>query len=138
MKLLRIAQGEWEVLGVPDQRGVCPVIEFLESLTGDYQVAARQMLLLLYEQIPDNGPPKAEPACKSLGDGLYEFRKQPKGKKLRVVWFYGGGPVIVCVAAFTKAERTPRSEIVRARDLQQKYREAKKNGRLDILDPGGT
>lgn len=136
MRLLRIARKRWDVLAICDHRGACPVLDFLGSLTGTYRAAVDQMLVLLGQLIPENGPPKGEPLCKSLGDGLYELRKQPKGKKLRVVWFYGGGQVIICVTAFTKANRTPRAEINRARALQRDYWEAKKHGQLKILNQG--
>ena len=136
MHLVRVARKRWDVLAVCDHRGDCQVLEFLEGLTGSYQAAAEQTLYLLKQLIPENGPPKGEPLCKPLGDGLYELRRQPKGKKLRVVWFYGGGMVIICVAAFTKAERTPRAEILRARALQREYWEARRHGRLKIVRRG--
>lgn len=91
------------------------------------------MLVLLLETIPKYGPPRSEPRCKSLGGGLYELRKQPKGKKLRVVWFYGGGSVIVCTAAFRKAERTPRTELDRSRLHLERYRLARAQGAVEIL-----
>jgi phage-related protein len=134
MKLVRIAKLRWEVLAVCDQRGRCPVLDFLMDLDGTtYQIAAEQMLRFLRSQVPISGPPKAEPLCKHLGDGLFEFRKQPKGKKLRVVWFYGGGAVIVCAAAFTKAERTPRTQVERARALQKAYLEDRRDEQLEII-----
>jgi hypothetical protein len=136
IRLVRIARKRWEVLAICDHRGACQVLEFLEDLRGSYQAAGELMLLFLTELIPENGPPKGEPLCKSLGDGLFELRRQPKGKKLRVVWFYGGGMVIVCVAAFTKAERTPRTEILRAKALQREYWEARRHGRLKIVRRG--
>jgi hypothetical protein len=133
MKLVRIAKLRWDVLAVCDHRGHCPVIDFLVDLDGTtYQIAAEQMLRLLRSRVPLSGPPKMEPLCKHLGDGLFEFRKQPKGKKLRVVWFYGGGAVIVCAATFTKAERTPRTRIERARALQKAYLEDKRDEKLEI------
>jgi phage-related protein len=135
MKLVRLARKRWDVLAVCDSRGGCPVTEFLENLKGtSYQIAAEQMGRLLVVQVPASGPPRTEPICKPLGDGLFEFRRQPKGKKLRVVWFYGGGAVVVCAAAFTKAERTPRTEIERARAHQRRYLEARNNGKLEISD----
>ena len=136
MELVRIARKRWDILATRDHRGNCQVLDFLDDLTGSYQAAAEQMGHLLALVIPEHGPPKTEPLCKSLGNGLFELRKQPKGKKLRVVWFYGTGAVIVCVAAFTKAERTPRAEIVRARALQREYWEAKKHGRVEIVSRG--
>ena len=135
MKLIRIARLRWDVLAVCDARGACQVLDFLADLVGTtYQVAAEQMALLLKTQVPANGPPKTEPLCKSLGDGLYEFRKQPKGKKLRVFWFYGGGAVIVCAVAFTKAERTPRTKVAQAMLLRERYRLAKADEKIEIVD----
>ena len=135
MKLVRIARKRWEVLAVCDNRGKCLVLDFLAGLAGTtYQIAAGQMSRLLDVQVPANGPPKTEPLCKPLGEGLYEFRKQPKGKKLRVFWFYGGGAVIVCAVALTKAERTPRPKVAQALLLQERYREAKRAGKAEIVD----
>jgi len=135
MKLVRIARKRWEVLAVCDDRGKCLVLDFLAGLAGTtYQIAAKQMSRLLDAQVSINGPPKTEPLCKPLGKGLYEFRKQPKGKKLRVFWFYGGGAVIVCAVALTKAERTPQPKVAQALLLQERYREAKRAGKVEIVD----
>lgn len=137
MKLLRLGKGRWEILALCDGRGRCQVLDFLADLDGPYEAAAKSMLVLLLETVPRYGPPKSEPRCKPLGGGLYEFRKQPKGKKLRVVWFYGGSSVIVCTAAFKKAERTPRTEIDRSRMLQERYRLARAQGMVEISDLKG-
>jgi phage-related protein len=134
MNLVRIAKLRWDVLAILDARGHCPVLEFLADLQGPQRFAAEQMLALLRQQIPANGPPKGEPLCKCLGNGLYELRRQPKGKKLRVVWFYGGGAVIVCAAAFTKAERTPRTEIERAKQASADYWHARARSELRIVE----
>jgi phage-related protein len=134
MNLVRIAKLRWDVLAILDARGHCPVLEFLSDLQGPQRIAAEQMLALLRHQIPANGPPKGAPLCKSLGDGLYELRRQPKGKKLRLVWFYGGGAVIVCAAAFTKAERTPRTELERAKQAQEDYWHARARSELRIVE----
>jgi phage-related protein len=134
MKLRRIARVEWDVLAVCDQRGDCQVLSFLQELTGVEGKAAKGMLALLEGTVASSGPPKGEPVCKSLGDGVYEFRKQPKGKKLRVLWFYGGTAVIVCTAAFKKAERTPRVQLERARFLRKQYWLARSRDELEIID----
>lgn len=135
MKLVRIARLRWEVLAICDSRGGCPVLEFLADPGGtSYQVAAEQMMQLLATQVPAGGPPRTEPLCKPLGNGLFEFRRQPKGKKLRVVWFYGGGTVVVCATAFTKAERTPRTKIAQALLLRESYRLAKIGDKIEIID----
>lgn len=134
MKLVRIARGEWDVLAVLDSREKCQVLDFLADLNGPESVAARSMMAFLSETVPRSGPPKKEPLCKSLGEGVYEFRRQPKGKKLRVLWFYGGSAVIVCTAGFKKAERTPRVQLHQARFLCKQYWVARSRGELEILD----
>ena len=134
MKLLRIARRQWEVLAVCDQRGGCQVLSFLSELTGLEGKAAKNMLTMLRGRVPQFGPQMGEPLCKSLGDGIYEFRRQPKGKKLRVLWFYGGTAVIVCTAAFKKAERTPRIQLDQARFLCKQYWMARSSGQLEIID----
>lgn len=134
MKLVRIAREEWDVLAVLDSREKCQVLDFLVDLHGPESAAARSMIALLRRKVPRSGPPRREPACKALGDGVYEFRRQPKGKKLRVLWFYGGAAVIVCTAAFKKAERTPRVQLDHARFLCRRYWVARSRGELEILD----
>lgn len=135
MKLLRIARQRWDVLAVCDQRHNCQALSFLQGLTGLEGRAAKEMLSILEERVPASGPQMREPLCKSLGDGIYEFRRQPKGKKLRVLWFYGGTAVIVCTAAFKKAERTPRVQLDQARFLRKQYWIARSRGEIEITYP---
>jgi phage-related protein len=135
MRLVRIAREKWDVLAVLDSREECQVLDFLADLDGPESAAAGSMVALLKHKVPKSGPPRREPSCKSLGDGVYEFRRQPKGKKLRVLWFYGGTAVIVCTAAFKKAERTPRAQLDHARFLCKQYWIARSRGELEILDP---
>ena len=70
--------------------------------------------------------------CKPLGEGIFEFRRQPKGPKLRVLFFYDEGCRIVCTNAFRKAERTPPAEVELARETRERYLRAKLLGRLRI------
>lgn len=133
MRLVRLARHRWEVLAILDARDRCEVLEFLLTPGESYRAAAEAMLHLLFEAIPRGGPPKAEPLCKPLGDGLFELRKQPKGKKVRVVWFYGGGAVVVCAVAFTKAERTPRAKLAQARLLKERYQAARTAGEIGVV-----
>jgi phage-related protein len=135
MKLVRIAREKWDVLAVLDSREKCQILDFLADLDGPEEVAAAGMLWLLKKIVPRSGPPPSDILCKSLGEGVFEFRKQPKGKKLRVLWFYGGAAVIVCTAAFKKAERTPRVQLDQARFLCKQYWIARSRGELEILDP---
>jgi phage-related protein len=92
------------------------------------------MLVLLQDVLPKSGPPRHHEISKSLGGGIFELRRQPKGRKLRVVYFYDSGFRIVCTSAFTKAETTPMIEIESARFLARRYREARFRNELVILE----
>jgi phage-related protein len=135
MKLVRIAKGRWEVLAVVDHRGRCQVLDFLDQLGATYEAAKTAMLGLLQDRLPRSGPPKENSdLCKPLGSGLFELRKQPKGRKLRVIFFYDDGFRIVCTNAFTKAEKTPQEELASARLRREQYLEAKFRRELQILE----
>jgi phage-related protein len=135
MKLVRIARVHWDVLAVLDHRGHCQVLEFLEALPANYAAAKQRMLQLLEERLPNSGPPvQNTEISKPLGGGIFELRRQPKGKKLRVVYFYDASFRIICTSAFTKAETTPQIEIESARFLARLYREAKFRNELIILE----
>jgi phage-related protein len=123
----------WEVLAVVDPRGKCQVLDFLDQLGSNYAAARRLMLLFLQVRLPEDGPPVSNvQLCKPLGDGLFELRRQPKGQKLRVVFFYDEGRRIVCTNAFCKAETTPRAELALARSLRKHYLMAKLARELSI------
>ena len=135
MKLVRIARDQWDVLAVVDHRGHCQVLEFLEALAPNYEAAKRRMLRLLEVILPETGPPVHNSRIsKPLGGGIFELRGQPKGRKLRVVYFYDSNFRIVCTSAFSKAETTPQIEIDSARFLARLYREAKFRNGLIILE----
>lgn len=135
MRLVRLARERWDVLAVLDHRGRCQVVEFLEALASNYQAAREGMLYLLRVVLPRSGPPvQNSQISKPLGGGIFELRRQPKGRKLRVVFFYDSSFRIVCTSAFTKAETTPRREIESARFLARRYREAKFRNELIILE----
>ncbi|HWN44311.1 MAG TPA: type II toxin-antitoxin system RelE/ParE family toxin [Thermoanaerobaculia bacterium] len=133
MKLVRIAQDHWDVLAVMDHRGDCQVLDFLEALAPNYHAAKKSMFVLLRSVLPKSGPPKHNEISKSLGGGIFELRRQPKGRKLRVVYFYDSGFRIICTSAFTKAETTPQIEIESARFLARRYREARFRNELVIV-----
>jgi hypothetical protein len=133
MKLVRMGRGAWEVLAIVDGRGRCQVLDFLDQLGPNYAAARRAMLLFLQSRLPADGPPVSNAQlCKPLGDGLFELRRQPKGQKLRVVFFYDEGYRIVCTNAFCKAETTPRSELLISRALRRRYLIAKHTRGLRI------
>jgi hypothetical protein len=94
------------------------------------------MLSLLKETVPRHGPQKKNrDVCKHLKgyEGhLWQFRKQPRGKKLRVVFFEDGDRVLVCTAAFAKADATP--DLTSSLNCRDEYFRAKGKGQLKIDD----
>lgn len=135
VKLVRIARGCWDVLAVLDDRGECQVLDFIAALDANYEAARRALLRVLRIELPQNGPPACKTElCKSLGDGIFELRRQPKGKKLRVLFFYDDSRRIVCTNAFAKAERTPRNEVELAKATRQRYLKAKFRRKLEIVE----
>jgi hypothetical protein len=137
MKLVRIAKGRWEVLAVVDHRGRCQVLDFVDQLGAGFRAAQEFLTLLLRVYLPLEGPPKSSAhLCKPLGDGVFELRRQPKGPKPRVLFFYDDNHRIVCTNAFSKLEVTPRSEIELARSLREKYFETKLRRELQVVEEG--
>jgi Phage derived protein Gp49-like (DUF891) len=132
MQLVRIAREQWDVLAVVDDRGECQMLDFLIGSGVTPSPAQRSMLVFVRFRLPFEGPPHSVELCKSLGDGIFELRRQPKGPKLRVLFFYDDGYRIVCTNAFHKAERTPRTEVKLARGLKRQYFSAKRLRRLRI------
>ena len=135
MKLIRIARGRWDVLAVLDDRGRCPVLAFIADLGANYVAAKRALLRVLQIELPQDGPSVHNTQlCKSLGDGIFEIRRQPKGKKLRVLFFYDDGCRVICTNAFAKAERTPRNEVELAKATRLRYLKAKFRRKLQIVE----
>jgi phage-related protein len=119
---------------VCDTSGNCLVLDVLT--TGEQATNAHRkgMLGLLREHVPQYGVPKW-PKTRPLGDGLYEFRKQPKrGPKLRVAFFYDrlDGAIIVCTHAFWKDQPSAPAEIERAQRIRTLYCNAQEQGRLRV------
>ncbi len=133
MNLVRIARENWEVLAVLDARGRCQVLDFVEEL-GPRLIAAQKYLFhLLRVWLPVDGPPAHNSErCKPLGDGIFEIRRQHKGPKLRLLFFYDEGNRIIFTNAFFKAETTPQTELELARRRKKQYFEAKRHKRLHI------
>ena len=154
MRLLKVSRvrGRCDVVAVMTPAGKCQVIEFLRDAVSRYRPPAddekedrtsyesncQQLFALLRDEIPNNGPPKKMPDAKPLGDGLWEFRKNPRGKKLRLTWFEDGARFVVCVLAFTKRstrETSPRDALSRSRLIKKQYFEDKKRGSNTVEAP---
>ena len=126
--MVRIRKARWDVLAKPE------VLDFLrDGVDRSYQYVADKMFALLARRVPKDGPPRGE-LSEDIGDDILEFRRQPrKGKKLRVLYFYDEGHVIVCVRAFQKGKKkTPPAEKERAIEARKAYFDAKNRREITI------
>lgn len=117
MQTLEIRRDRWTVLALCSRRGDCPLLRFLAELEGDLERDGRRMLALL-DRVSQHGPPRNVDVSHQVGDGIWEFIQG----RLRVLWFYDSGRLVVCSHGFVKKSRkTPALELERARRCQQEY-----------------
>lgn len=96
-------------------RKMASLKEFIETLASEGNSDAERLIFLI-SRTADHGPPQNDHQCKSLEDGLFEF-KAPRGA--RVVWFYEPGKLIICTHGFVKkADKTPKTELDRAKKIR--------------------
>jgi phage-related protein len=133
MLLHELGCDTWTVLAIARSATECELKEVLAQ--PDSNDLGSRMMVLLRQDLPASGPPRSEELSKQLDGAIYEFRKTPKrGPALRVLWFYDEGRVVVCTHAYWKrTQRTPRSEIEKARRLHSDYLFAKRRNSLRIM-----
>lgn len=96
--------------------------------------AAKRMLAMLREHIPEHGPDfKNREKVKQLDDGIYELREQPKkGPKPRVFFFKDGDRVIVTTEATAKKDDDVSGFIEKAKQRRAAYMSAKALGQTEV------
>lgn len=99
----------------------CALLEFLQNIKA-VEAADRQAIVELLAYSADYGPPVHNKAkCRAIGDGILEFKAR---RGARVLWFYAAGSIIVCTHGFVKKQqKTPQSEIARARAIHKAFLE---------------
>jgi phage-related protein len=129
VRVRRLLQGQsFTVYAACDTRGECDLIEFLDSLGANLQGDGDHMLSLL-ERVSINGPPRNTEICHQIQNDLWEFIKG----RLRVLWFYDKGRIVVCTHGFVKSSpKTPKAEIAKATTVRAQYFAAKARNDLEI------
>lgn len=121
MRLEVVRSGLWQVLAVCTERGSCPLLEFLSGLEGCLAGDGRRMLALL-ARVAEQGPPRNTEVSHQVGDAIWELIQG----RLRVLWFYDVGRVVVCSHGFVKRTRkTPARELDLARASRARYLQAR-------------
>lgn len=130
MRLRRVRRGHWDVVAVCGPRGECPLLDFLTTLEAQLKSDGRAMLRLL-SFVAEQGPPhNVEVSHKIVGD-IWELI----AGRLRVLWFYDQGRVIVCSHGFIKRTRKiPTGEMDKAQAAFEAYQSAKRSGLLKVED----
>lgn len=95
--------------------------DFMEKLGEKEKMKIRRALLLFSdtERIPSH-------FIKYIEDDIYEFRVNYGNNEFRIFFIYDGEKMVILFNAFRKkTQKTPRSEIIKAKRLKQEYYEDK-------------
>jgi phage-related protein len=103
---------KFQVIFYEQENGNAPVEEFINAL--DVKLSAKIYRLL--EMVETNGYELREPHSKYLEDGIFELRAKLGSDITRVLYFfYVGKRVIVTNGFVKKSQKTPKSEIEKAK-----------------------
>src|SRR5947209_9241090 len=103
MRLRRVRRARWEVLAICGPRGDCPLLDLLASLESQLAGDGRAVLRLL-TFVAEQGPPRNVETSHKIAGEIWELI----AGRLRVLWFYDAGRLIVCSHGFvTRTRKTP-------------------------------
>lgn len=115
-----------EVLFYEKENGDVPVQDFLLSLDNKMRAKMVRAIALLEEK----GTRIREPISKPLDDGIFELRAQISTDISRVLYFFVIGKHAILTHGFIKkTQKTPKSEIERAKRYRSNY--LKRSGHFD-------
>ena len=105
----------FEIVVYERENGSIPFMEFLGSLSPKMKAKILRDLDLLEEK----GNTLREPYSKHLEDGIFELRTKLASDIMRSLYFFFEGNRIVITHGFVKKqEKTPPSEILRAKEYR--------------------
>jgi phage-related protein len=88
-------------------------------------------MLRLLSFVAEQGPPHNVEVSHKIAGEIWELI----AGRLRVLWFYDQGRIVVCSHGFVKRTRkTPPGEIARAQAAFEAYQAARKAGKLKVED----
>lgn len=122
----------WAIVGVCNDRGDCPVDDFLCGLDSNFTRDVGR-LRALFTHVAKTGPNLLPvEVSHNLAPEIFEFIRG----RLRIVWFYGeGGRLVVCSHGFVKkGQKTPRAQIEQAQRVKDSYAAAHRRGEAVIVE----
>ena len=120
---------EYQVIFFEDKNGDSQIRDFVKSL--DPKMRAK--VLRLVSMISENGPELREPYSKHLDGGIFELRAKVGSDITRVLYFFFIGRRVVVTNGFIKkTQKTPKSEIDKAKSFRKEYieMEGKENDKI--------
>ena len=129
--LLRVVRdGPCRVLAVTSDGGACPLLEFLDGLTGKLAGDGVRMLSRL-TYVAQNGVPRNAMWCHQIQKQIWQLRQGD----LRILYFTDGPSVVICSHGFVKkGQSTPAPEINRAQERAERYKKDKFARKLQVED----
>ena len=129
LTLKLICRSRWSLYAVCAARGDCPLEEFLadkQELGKD-----KDRMLRRLEVIAAYGPEYLPDISHRIEGDVW----QTEQGRVRILWFYDKGRVIVCAHGFVKrTQKTPEREKAVARQALADYRAAKDTDSLTFLE----
>lgn len=109
---------KYQVIFFETESGDLPARDFLDSLDTKMLANMSRTISMLQE----NGLALREPYSKSLDDGIFELRAQAGSNITRVLYFlYIGRRVVLTNGFIKKTQKTPESEIYKAKAFRKEY-----------------
>ena len=110
--------GNFKVIFYAREDGTEPVKDFILGL--DKKMRAKVMKEL--KMLSLNGMELREPYSKPLGEGIFEIRAKQGSDITRVLYFFVVGQKVILTNGFVKkTQKTPPSEIARAKRYRADY-----------------
>ena len=115
---------EFEIRFYDKADGVKPAKDFILELEPKMQAK----VLRTIDMLESNGSELREPYSKHLDDGIFELRAQIGSDISRVLYFFMIGRKAILTHGFIKkTQKTPPSEIDRAKEYRAEYLEREEN-----------
>jgi phage-related protein len=129
MVLFEIAKAGYVLYAIGKNENFCQLLDFFNSIGSNLQ-KDRDRMLALFELAAQKSPLRNTEISHQIRDGIFEFIQG----RLRVLWFYDEGEMILCTNGFIKkTQKTPKAEIDLAVSSKEKYFQMKKKGPLKII-----
>lgn len=115
---------EFEIIFYKTENGENPVSDFLDSL----DAKMRAKMLMSIRIVKENGHLARMPYSEELQDGIFELRAKVGSDISRVLYFFMIGRKIILTNGFIKkTQKTPKSEIEKAKRYRDDYLSREEN-----------